>query len=97
MDASFSFVLVSAPAGWIYSFARMALSEYDNHLRGVTTTGETWHETSETHVRDLRESDGELKASKVGGLSYVVDERSLEQAIQRRKDNPDGRVAKPPE
>jgi excisionase family DNA binding protein len=40
---------------------------------------------------------GELKASKVGGLSYVVDERSLEKAIQRRKDNPDGRVAKPPE
>ena len=42
-------------------------------------------------------ADGELKASKVGDLSYVVDERSLEQAIQRRKDNPDGRVAKPPE
>jgi len=39
---------------------QFSLSEYDGHLRVITTTGETWDETSETWVRVLREADGEL-------------------------------------
>jgi len=39
---------------------QFSLSEFDGHLRVITTTGETWDETSETWVRVLRESDGEL-------------------------------------
>lgn len=38
-----------------YSF-----SEHDGHLRVVTTTGTNWDETSESFVRILRETDGEL-------------------------------------
>ncbi len=39
---------------------QFSLSEYDGHLRVITTTGEQWDETSETFVRVLRETDGEL-------------------------------------
>lgn len=70
------------------------LSEYDGHLRVVTTTGETWDETSETHVRVLRESDGELvevgtvgdmgrgeavqSVRMVGDVGYVVTFRQID-------------------
>ncbi|MEM9467388.1 MAG: beta-propeller domain-containing protein [Actinomycetota bacterium] len=39
---------------------QFSFSEYDGHLRVVTTTGDTWDETSESFVRVLRETDGEL-------------------------------------
>ncbi len=37
-----------------------SLSEYDNHLRVITTSGDQWSQESETFVRVLRETDGEL-------------------------------------
>ena len=37
-----------------------SFSEYDGHLRVVTTTGNNWDETSESFVRVLKEDDGEL-------------------------------------
>ncbi len=40
---------------------QFSFSEYDSHLRVITTTGEPWDESSETHVRVLREDDGELR------------------------------------
>ncbi len=39
---------------------QFSLSEYEGHLRVVTTTGDTWDESSESFVRVLRETDGEL-------------------------------------
>ena len=40
---------------------QFSFSEYDGHLRVITTTGESWDESSETFVRVLREGDGELR------------------------------------
>jgi hypothetical protein len=40
---------------------QFSFSDYDGHLRVITTTGESWDESSETFVRVLRESDGELR------------------------------------
>lgn len=70
------------------------LSEHNGHLRVVTTTGETWDETSETHVRVLRETDGELvevgsvgdmgrgeavqSVRMVGDVGYVVTFRQID-------------------
>ncbi len=46
-----------------------SLSEHDGHLRVVTTTGETWDESSESFVRVLRESSGALmEVGSVGDL-----------------------------
>jgi excisionase family DNA binding protein len=42
-------------------------------------------------------AEGELKATRVGRLSYVIDKHSLQKAINYRKAKSDGRVAKPPE
>ena len=70
------------------------LSEHDGHLRIVTTTGETWDETSETHVRILRETDGALvevgavgdmgrgeavqSVRMIGAVGYVVTFRQID-------------------
>ena len=40
---------------------QFSFSEYNGHLRVITTTGESWDESSETFVRVLREGDGELR------------------------------------
>ena len=40
--------------------SQFSFSEHDGHLRVITTTGDPWNETSETFVRVLRETDGEL-------------------------------------
>ncbi|MEM8706240.1 MAG: beta-propeller domain-containing protein, partial [Actinomycetota bacterium] len=48
---------------------QFSLSEYDGHLRVVTTSGDTWDETSESFVRVLRETDGELiEVGSVGNM-----------------------------
>ena len=39
---------------------QFSFSEHDGHLRVVTTTGDAWDQTSESFVRVLRETDGEL-------------------------------------
>ncbi|MEO0492300.1 MAG: beta-propeller domain-containing protein [Actinomycetota bacterium] len=39
---------------------QFSLSEHEGHLRVVTTSGDTWDESSESFVRVLRETDGEL-------------------------------------
>ncbi|MEM9201665.1 MAG: beta-propeller domain-containing protein, partial [Actinomycetota bacterium] len=39
---------------------QFSLSEHAGHLRVVTTTGDTWDQTSESFIRVLRETDGEL-------------------------------------
>ena len=39
---------------------QFSLSEHNDHLRVVTTSGDTWDESSESFVRVLRETDGEL-------------------------------------
>ncbi len=39
---------------------QFSLSEHEAHLRVVTTSGDVWDETSESFVRVLRETDGEL-------------------------------------
>ncbi|MDG1876684.1 MAG: beta-propeller domain-containing protein [Acidimicrobiales bacterium] len=70
------------------------LSEYDGHLRVVTTTGETWDETSETHIRVLSEDAGELveigsvgdmgrgeavqSVRMIGDVGYVVTFRQID-------------------
>ena len=70
------------------------LSEHNGHLRVVTTTGETWDETSETHVRVLRETEGALveigsvgdmgrgeavqSVRMVGDVGYVVTFRQID-------------------
>ena len=70
------------------------LSEHDGHLRVVTTTGDTWDETSETHVRILRETDGTLvevgsvgdmgrgeavqSVRMIGDVGYVVTFRQID-------------------
>lgn len=70
------------------------LSEHDGHLRVVTTTGDMWDETSETHVRVLRETDGALvevgsvgemgkgeavqSVRMIGDVGYVVTFRQID-------------------
>jgi len=39
---------------------QFSLSEHEGHLRVVTTSGDTWDGSSESFVRVLRETDGEL-------------------------------------
>jgi hypothetical protein len=39
---------------------QFSLSEHEGHLRVVTTSGDTWDESSESFVRVLRETNGEL-------------------------------------
>ena len=46
-----------------------SFSEHDGYLRVVTTTGNTWDETSESWLRVLQETDGELvEVGSVGNM-----------------------------
>ena len=55
---------------------QFSMSEYDGHLRVVTTTGSPWEQSSESFVQVLREDDGVL--SEVG----VVGEIGKGEAVQ---------------
>ncbi|MEO1061168.1 MAG: beta-propeller domain-containing protein [Actinomycetota bacterium] len=57
---------------------QFSLSEYDGHLRIVTTTGDPWGETSSSQVRVLRETDGELvEVGSVGDIGNGEDVQSV--------------------
>ncbi len=46
-----------------------SMSEHEGHLRVITTTGDPWSDTSETFVRVLRETAGELvEVGSVGNM-----------------------------
>lgn len=48
---------------------QFSLSEHEGHLRVVTTTGDPWGESSESQVRVLQETDGELvEVASVGDI-----------------------------
>ena len=48
---------------------QFSLSEYDGHLRVVTTTGDPWDDSAESQVRVLREAGGEL--NEVGSVGNI--------------------------
>ncbi len=52
-----------------YLHNQFSMSEYDGHLRVVTTTGRPWEGSSETFLRILREDDGDLvEVGSVGNM-----------------------------
>ena len=73
---------------------QFSLSEHEGHLRVVTTSGDTWDGSSESFVRILRETDGELievgsvgdmgngeavqSVRFVGDVGYVVTYRQID-------------------
>ena len=57
---------------------QFSLSEFDGHLRVVTTTGEPWNETSSSQVRVLRETEAELvEVGSVGDIGNGEDVQSV--------------------
>ena len=66
-DTGAAYTASGSVAGDVHN--QFSFSEHDGHLRVVTTTGDTWDQTSESFVRVLRETDGELvEVGQVGDM-----------------------------